>query len=64
MLFGEAFGENLIIHASPSKSGSDWWYGTVEKSGEKGFLPSSYVAVIDQGKLDTTISQRIWDIRF
>lgn len=44
-----AFGENLIISANPSKSGSDWWYGKLEKEGTKGFLPKSYITVIDQG---------------
>ncbi len=45
-----AFGENLIISAHPSKSGGDWWYGTLVSNGKRGFFPAGYVAVIDQGR--------------
>ncbi|ELU37390.1 protein binding protein [Rhizoctonia solani AG-1 IA] len=34
-----SFPENLIIDAHPSKTGSDWWYGTTRKTGTKGFFP-------------------------
>ncbi|KAI0373139.1 hypothetical protein BV20DRAFT_1042030 [Pilatotrama ljubarskyi] len=37
------FGENLIIKAHPSKSGGDWWYGTVVRDGKTGFFPKTYV---------------------
>ncbi|KAI0781525.1 hypothetical protein BD413DRAFT_505992 [Trametes elegans] len=37
------FGENLILTAHPSKSGSDWWYGTVVRDGKSGFFPKTYV---------------------
>ncbi|CDO71918.1 hypothetical protein BN946_scf184940.g65 [Trametes cinnabarina] len=37
------FGENLIITAHPSKSGSDWWYGTLVRDGKTGFFPKTYV---------------------
>ncbi|KAH8977407.1 hypothetical protein EDB86DRAFT_3237574 [Lactarius hatsudake] len=38
-----SFGENLVIVAHPSKSGGDWWYGTVASSGKAGFFPKTYV---------------------
>ena len=37
------FKENLIILAHPSKSGGDWWYGTLPSSGKKGMFPQTYV---------------------
>jgi hypothetical protein len=46
-----AFDENVVLSAHPSKSGSDWWYGTLVKNNQKGFFPSSYVTIIDQGPL-------------
>ncbi|KAH9019377.1 hypothetical protein EDB84DRAFT_1517396 [Lactarius hengduanensis] len=38
-----SFGENLVIIAHPSKSGGDWWYGTVASSGKAGLFPKTYV---------------------
>ncbi|OCH86200.1 hypothetical protein OBBRIDRAFT_797422 [Obba rivulosa] len=38
-----SFGENLILIAHPSKSGGDWWYGTLVKDGKAGFFPKTYV---------------------
>ncbi|KAI0333129.1 hypothetical protein GY45DRAFT_1320068 [Cubamyces sp. BRFM 1775] len=38
-----SFGENLILTAHPSKSGSDWWYGTIVRDGKSGFFPKTYV---------------------
>ncbi|KAI0668336.1 hypothetical protein C8Q78DRAFT_1173775 [Trametes maxima] len=41
-----SFGENLILTAHPSKSGSDWWYGTIVRDGKSGFFPKTYVEQI------------------
>ncbi|KAH8829709.1 hypothetical protein DL96DRAFT_1669029 [Flagelloscypha sp. PMI_526] len=38
-----SFPENLVLLANPSKSGGDWWYGTLVKSGKKGLFPKTYV---------------------
>ncbi|CAE6423462.1 unnamed protein product, partial [Rhizoctonia solani] len=43
-----SFPDNLIIDAHPSKSGSDWWYGTTRKTRTKGFFPRSYVDVVEK----------------
>ncbi|KAL1691657.1 hypothetical protein GGG16DRAFT_91161 [Schizophyllum commune] len=40
----EAFGENLILKANPSKTGGDWWYGTLVRDGKAGLFPKTYVA--------------------
>ena len=45
-----AFGENLVIIAHPSKTGGDWWYGTVVSSGKAGFFPKTYVQDLEAGK--------------
>ncbi|KAI0933423.1 hypothetical protein AcV5_005570 [Taiwanofungus camphoratus] len=45
-----SFAENLILKAHPSKSGGDWWYGTVERNGKAGFFPRTYVENIEQIK--------------
>jgi hypothetical protein len=42
-----SFVENLAIIAHPSKSGGDWWYGTLVQNGKKGFFPSSYVQIME-----------------
>lgn len=39
-----AFGENLILKANPSKTGGDWWYGTLVRDGKAGLFPKTYVA--------------------
>lgn len=44
-----AFGENLILTAHPSKSGSDWWYGTLVRDGKSGFFPKTYVEQVTTG---------------
>jgi len=41
--FGLAFGENLVLTAHPSKSGGDWWYGTLLTSGKSGLFPKTFV---------------------
>ncbi|KAG5637919.1 hypothetical protein H0H81_002680 [Sphagnurus paluster] len=45
-----SFGENLILTANPSKSGGDWWYGTLVSSGKTGVFPKTYVEVIKSTK--------------
>ncbi|TDL18518.1 hypothetical protein BD410DRAFT_497704 [Rickenella mellea] len=42
-----SFAADLIITAHPSKSGGDWWYGTLVKDGKSGFFPSTYVQVLE-----------------
>ena len=46
MVFFPAFGENLIIIANPSKSGGEWWYGTIGNTGKSGLFPKTYVEVV------------------
>ncbi|KAF9228917.1 hypothetical protein BS17DRAFT_772724 [Gyrodon lividus] len=43
-----SFAENMIIAAHPSKSGGDWWYGTMVKDGRSGFFPETYVQEVEQ----------------
>ncbi|KAF8328868.1 uncharacterized protein EI90DRAFT_3125615 [Cantharellus anzutake] len=43
-----SFSENVVISAHPSKSGGDWWHGTLVSNGKRGFFPASYVVVIGQ----------------
>ena len=45
-----AFGENLVITAHASKTGGDWWYGTIVRSGRTGFFPKTYVQTFESGK--------------
>ncbi|EKM56122.1 uncharacterized protein PHACADRAFT_209619 [Phanerochaete carnosa HHB-10118-sp] len=45
-----SFGENLILTARPSKSGADWWYGTLVRDGRSGFFPKTYVDKIETTK--------------
>lgn len=45
---------NLILLAHPSKSGSDWWHGTVVRDGKSGFFPKTYVAIVDTSKILTS----------
>lgn len=35
--------------AHPSKSGGDWWYGTLLRDGKAGFFPKTYVDKIESG---------------
>lgn len=42
-----AFGENLVITAYVSKTGGDWWYGTIVTSGKTGFFPKTYVQIFE-----------------
>jgi hypothetical protein len=45
-----AFGENLMVNAYPSKTGGEWWYGTVVNNGKTGFCPKTYVQVFKAGR--------------
>ncbi|KAF8976839.1 hypothetical protein BDQ17DRAFT_1293659, partial [Cyathus striatus] len=44
------FDENIVLVANPSKSGSDWWYGTRVKDGKAGLFPKTYVQVAEPKK--------------
>lgn len=44
-----AFGENLILIAHPSKTGGDWWHGTLLRDGKSGFFPKTYVEKVETG---------------
>jgi len=44
------FGENLVVNAYPSKTGGDWWYGTVVSNGKAGFFPKTYVQAFETAK--------------
>jgi hypothetical protein len=46
----EAFSENLVITAHASKTGGDWWHGTVVSNGKTGFFPKTYVQTFETGK--------------
>lgn len=35
--------------AYPSKTGGDWWYGTLVSSGKSGLFPKAYVDVVKPG---------------
>ncbi|KIL68468.1 hypothetical protein M378DRAFT_184914 [Amanita muscaria Koide BX008] len=41
-----SFEENLMILANPSKSGGDWWYGTVVSTQTSGLFPKTFVEVV------------------
>lgn len=45
-----AFGENLVLTAYASKTGGDWWYGTVVSSGNAGLIPKTYVQIFETGE--------------
>jgi len=45
-----AFGENLVMTVHVSKTGGDWWYGTVVSSGKAGFFPKTYVQTFETGE--------------
>ncbi|KAG2348212.1 hypothetical protein BDR05DRAFT_903524 [Suillus weaverae] len=51
-----SFVENLIITAHPSKSGGDWWYGTIVKDGKSGFFPQTYVQMVEPLKANALYS--------
>ncbi|PFH53549.1 hypothetical protein AMATHDRAFT_73354 [Amanita thiersii Skay4041] len=41
-----SFGDNLIIVAHPSRSGGDWWHGTLVSTGKSGLFPKTFVEVV------------------
>jgi len=41
-----SFGENLFVIANPSKSGGEWWYGTISNTSKSGLPPKTYVEVV------------------
>jgi uncharacterized protein YaiE (UPF0345 family) len=45
-----SFGENLTLRAHPSKTGGDWWYGTLICTGKSGLFPKTYVQEITSVK--------------
>ncbi|KAF7972256.1 hypothetical protein HWV62_18572 [Athelia sp. TMB] len=45
-----SFGQDLVLLASPSKTGNDWWYGTIVRDGTAGFFPKTYVQEIQPVK--------------
>jgi actin cytoskeleton-regulatory complex protein PAN1 len=53
-----AFGENLVLTAHPSKSGGDWWYGTLVRDGKSGFFPKSYVQEVETGENFPRLSRK------
>ncbi|KAF8638846.1 hypothetical protein AX17_001904 [Amanita inopinata Kibby_2008] len=40
-----SFGENVVLTAHPSKSGSDWWQGTLLNTQKSGLFPKTFVEV-------------------
>ncbi|KAF8626353.1 hypothetical protein AX15_005009 [Amanita polypyramis BW_CC] len=42
-----SFGENLVLVANPSKSGGDWYYGTLLSTRKSGLFPKTFVQVIE-----------------
>ncbi|KAJ3827567.1 hypothetical protein F5880DRAFT_1609212 [Lentinula raphanica] len=45
-----SFGENLMLTAHPSKTGGDWWYGTLDCTGKSGLFPKTYVQEVTKVK--------------
>ena len=41
-----------MIKAHPSKTGSEWWYGTLVREGKSGFFPSTYVQELENSEFD------------
>lgn len=42
-----SFVPNMIMLVNPSKSGSEWWYGCSVSSGNKGFIPKTYIKTVE-----------------
>jgi hypothetical protein len=59
-----SFGENVIISAHPSKTGGDWWYGTVVSDGKSGFFPQTYVSRVESGKAFSSLNTAITPSHF
>ncbi|KAF9650631.1 hypothetical protein BDM02DRAFT_1351141 [Thelephora ganbajun] len=45
-----SFPENVVLTAYPSKSGGDWWYGTLVRDKKSGFFPQTYVGRVQTVK--------------
>ena len=43
LIIRAAFDRNQVVLANPSKSGGDWWYGSLVKGSAAGFFPNTYV---------------------
>jgi actin cytoskeleton-regulatory complex protein PAN1 len=43
------FTENNVLIIHPSKSGGDWWYGTSKLDGKSGFVPKTFVQILENG---------------
>lgn len=39
----------MVLTAHPSKSGGDWWYGTLIREKKSGFFPQTYVERVQTG---------------
>jgi len=51
LIYCLAFAENLVLVAHPSKSGGDWWYGTLLAEARSGFFPKTYVQTLENSTL-------------
>jgi hypothetical protein len=49
-----AFEENVVLVANPSRSGGDWWHGTLVGSGKSGLFPKTFVQVVEPGEQSAT----------
>lgn len=49
-----AFEENVVLVANPSKSGGEWWRGTLVGSGKSGLFPKNFVQVVEPGEQSVT----------
>ena len=43
-----------MLVANPSKSGGDWWRGTLVGSGQSGLFPKTFVQVVEPGEQSVT----------
>lgn len=43
-----------MLVANPSKSGGDWWRGTLVGSGKSGLFPKNFVQVVEPGEQSDT----------
>ncbi|TFK20128.1 hypothetical protein FA15DRAFT_600278 [Coprinopsis marcescibilis] len=41
-----SFPENAILNANPSKTGGDWWFGVIARTGQSGLFPKTYVDIV------------------
>jgi len=45
-----SFAENVILLANPSKTGGDWWFGSLVRGGKSGLFPKTYVDIVEPVK--------------